>query len=38
MGGGNNDISKMLDLVAMAKITFSVQMATGMTRGDAIAR
>jgi hypothetical protein len=38
MGGGNNDISKLLDLGAMAKMTCSFQMATGIPYGDAIAR
>jgi hypothetical protein len=38
VGGGNNDISKLLDLVAMAKMTCSVQMAAGITYGDAMAR
>jgi hypothetical protein len=37
MGGGNNDISKLLDLGEMAKMTCSVQMATGIIYGDAIA-
>jgi hypothetical protein len=38
VGGGNNYISKLLDLGAMAKMTCSVQMAAGITYGDAIAR
>jgi hypothetical protein len=36
-GGGNNDISKLLDLGAMAKMTCSTQMATGIAYGDALA-
>jgi hypothetical protein len=37
MRGGNNDISKLLNLVAMAKMTCSVQMSTGITYGYAMA-
>jgi hypothetical protein len=38
MGGGNNDISKLLDVGAMANMTCSAQMLTCITYGDAIAR
>jgi hypothetical protein len=34
MGRENNDISKLLDLGEMAKVTCSVHMVTGITYGD----